>query len=128
MSSTTGGTTAINTHMTFTELELWADRFTGEFHFIPNIAQLDKYIEGKRKDELSHVRVVFPGNPTRYCYRVPEGHVATIGEYMRVWSPRTARHELVRVEALGRGSWPHGTKTAIPVEVLPLVGVDPSQI
>lgn len=69
----------------------------------------------KEIEEEGFVQCAFSGNTRTYCYALPDGYRARVGEYLVVYSPHTDRPELVRVMYLGRGTWKHGTKTAHPI-------------
>lgn len=56
------------------------------------------------------VRVHFPGNTRVYCYELPRGVEADIGDYVIVWSPYTNRDELCRIAYRGPGTWSGRTK------------------
>lgn len=96
------------------ELRPFADRFRAKHHFVPDSSQLRKFVE----DEVWYVQCTFSGTShTAYTYRVNPGEPVSVGDYLQVWSPMTDRLELVRVAALGRGSWSGYTKTAQRVSV-----------
>jgi hypothetical protein len=94
--------------MNLDELRDAADRFRTKYHFVPNSDQLRQFVN----DELWYVQCAFANTKATYTYRVNPGDPVNVGDYLRVWSPATDRHELVRVMEIGRGSWSGHTKTA----------------
>lgn len=59
----------------------------------------------RAREEKDFVQTQFAGCTTVYTYRVNPGPPVEIGDYLRVFSPMSNRHEYVRVVALGRGAW-----------------------
>lgn len=64
----------------------------------------------RQAEQDEFIVVQFHGNSQRYTYEAD--NPCEVGDYCVVHSPRTAREELVRVVALGRGTWPYATKVA----------------
>jgi hypothetical protein len=102
--------------MSLDELHDAADRFLTRYHFVPNSEQLRQFVN----DELWYVQCAFANTKATYTYRVNPGDPVSVGDYLRVWSPMTDRHELVRVMEIGRGSWSGHTKTAQRVRTEPI--------
>lgn len=101
------------------ELEEVSDAYAREHG---DVGTLDELILFKVQTERRYVQCCFVGHDKRYTYEVRPTTLAEdsvqIGEYLQVYSPWTMRHELVRVEAFGRGSWagPYKIATRIVIE------------
>lgn len=91
------------------ELRRRADALAGE------LADIRESIANEEASRF--VQVKFIGNPKIYTYELAPGHEAKSGDYLCVWSPMTAREELVRVYALGRGSTLRGHSLKIAKQV-----------
>lgn len=71
-----------------------------------------------RLEAQRFVGVQFHGNSRVYTYELQDGPIVDIGDYLKVYSPRTEQEELVRVVRRGRGSWRLVTKIAHRIEIV----------
>jgi hypothetical protein len=100
------------------ELRAEADRISAEMtRASRRLEALDAKIT--RAELETSVQCCFTGHGQLYTYEVRPGPPVQIGDYLRVYSPRTERNELVQVRKFGSG-WPGPHKIAhrIRIEVL----------
>lgn len=89
------------------------DQYYDTYGRMPSPDELVAFIAIREREERERfVQVQFHGHSRSYTYEIIPGPPVQVGQYLQVYSPMTDQSELVRVIALGRGSWLHGTKIA----------------